>query len=60
MILGEGNYLEDHAQPGHAIGQGAMLAIDKDTQVSLTNTQATDLHALLVSTAADSPGAPHD
>ncbi len=27
-----------------------MLAIDKDTQVSLTNTQAVDLQALLLST----------
>ncbi len=51
VIMGEGSYLEDHAQPGHAIARGAMLAIDKDTQVSLTNTQATDLQALLVSTA---------
>lgn len=57
VVMGEGSYLEDHAQPGHAIGQGAMLAIDKDTQVSLTNTQATDLQALLVSTAASPSGA---
>jgi mannose-1-phosphate guanylyltransferase/mannose-6-phosphate isomerase len=51
VITGEGSYLEDHVKPGQSIGQGSMLAIDKDTQVSLTNTQTTDLQALLVSTA---------
>ncbi len=50
VVKGEGSYLEDHAQPGQSIGLGAMLAIDKDTQVSLTNTQSTDLQALLLST----------
>jgi mannose-1-phosphate guanylyltransferase/mannose-6-phosphate isomerase len=51
VVMGEGSYLEDHAQPGQSIGEGAMLEIDKDTQVSLTNTQATDLQALLLSTS---------
>jgi mannose-1-phosphate guanylyltransferase/mannose-6-phosphate isomerase len=50
VLSGEGSYLEGQAQPSHVIGLGAMLAIDKDTQVSLTNTQATDLQALLLST----------
>ena len=50
VVAGEGSYLEDHAQPSQSIGMGAMLAIDKDTQVSLTNTQAVDLQALLLST----------
>jgi mannose-6-phosphate isomerase-like protein (cupin superfamily) len=50
VVTGEGNYLADHIQPGKPIGIGAMLSIDKDTQVSLTNTQATDLQALLLST----------
>lgn len=33
-----------------SIGLGAMLSIDKNTQVSLTNTQSTNLQALLLST----------
>lgn len=63
VIMGKGSYLEGHTQPVHTIGQGSMLAIDKDTQVSLTNTQTTDLQALLVSTvqSGDASGLhPHD
>ena len=50
VVTGEGSYLEDHALPGKRIGIGAMLPIDKDTEVSLTNTQLTDLQAILLST----------
>lgn len=50
VLAGEGSYLEGQAHPSHVIGLGSMLAIDKDTQVSLTNTQAVDLQALLLST----------
>ena len=50
VVTGEGSYREDLVLPSHAIKLGAMLSIDKDTEVSLTNTQATDLQALLLST----------
>lgn len=50
VVTGEGSYLEDRVQPSQPLGLGAMLSIDKDTQVSLTNTQSTDLQALLLST----------
>lgn len=55
VVTGEGSYLEDHALPGQPLGIGAMLSIDKDTEVSLTNTLATDLQALLLSTGQHPP-----
>ena len=50
VVTGQGSYLEDRAEPRMPLAIGAMLSIDKDTMVSLTNTQATDLQAILLST----------
>jgi mannose-1-phosphate guanylyltransferase/mannose-6-phosphate isomerase len=50
VVNGQGSYLEDRAEPRMPLSIGAMLSIDKDTVVSLTNTQATDLQAILLST----------
>lgn len=49
VVAGEGSYLEDDAILKRPLALGAMLAIDRDTEVSLTNTQTTDLQALLLS-----------
>lgn len=49
VVMGEASYLEDHAHPSHPLAEGAVLSIDKNTEISLTNMLATNLQALLLS-----------
>lgn len=50
VVAGQGTYLEDQKGNDHTLELGSMLTIDKDTEISLTNTASSDLHAFLLST----------
>jgi hypothetical protein len=52
VVTGEGSYSEDATPLNRPLSLGAMLAINRNTEISLTNTQATDLQALLLSITA--------
>ncbi|MDT8857110.1 sugar phosphate nucleotidyltransferase [Paracoccaceae bacterium Fryx2] len=58
VVSGQATYLEDCRGNDHTLGLGSMLTIDKDTQISLTNTADYDLHAFLLSTAPPVVGPP--
>ena len=49
VVAGQGTYLENQKGNDQTLGLGSMLTIDKDTEVSLTNTATSDLHAFLLS-----------
>lgn len=50
VVSGQGSYLEDKKRTDQTLALGSMLAIDKDTEVSLTNTADHELRAFLLST----------
>lgn len=50
VVSGHGTYLEDRKGNDNTLALGSMLTIDKDTEVSLTNTAAHDMLAFLLST----------
>lgn len=49
VIAGQGIYLAGRDSGDKTIGLGTMLTIDKDTVLTLSNREATDLHAFLLS-----------
>jgi mannose-1-phosphate guanylyltransferase / mannose-6-phosphate isomerase len=50
VVAGQGTYLEDRIGNDRTLELGSMLEIDKDTEISLTNTADYDLQAFLLST----------
>lgn len=50
VVSGQGTYLEDRKGNDQTLELGSMLTIDKDTEISLTNSAESDLHAFLLST----------
>ena len=57
VVAGQGTYLEDQKGNNRTLELGSMLTIDKDTEVSLTNTAKSDLLAFLLSTTPAENGA---
>lgn len=57
VVAGHASYLEGSKANDRILALGSMLTIDKDTEISLTNTAACDLHAYLLSTGPVSPAA---
>ena len=55
VVSGQATYLEDRKGNPHTLSLGTVLNIDKDTEVSLTNTADHDLQAFLLSITG--PGA---
>jgi mannose-1-phosphate guanylyltransferase/mannose-6-phosphate isomerase len=49
VVSGQATYLEDRAGNSHTLSLGTVLTIDKDTEISLTNTGDHDLQAFLLS-----------
>ena len=49
VVSGEATYLEDRVGNSHTLSLGTVLTIDKDTEISLTNTADHDLQAFLLS-----------
>lgn len=60
VVCGQGSYIENRRDNARDLVLGSMLTIDRDTEVSLTNTAAFDMQAFLLSTtttAMEEPGA---
>lgn len=53
VVAGHASYLENSKGNNKTLALGSMLSIDKDTEISLTNTAAHDLQAFLLSTTPD-------
>ncbi len=58
VVAGRGSYLENDVRTSDSLELGSILAIDKDTEVSLTNTGDYDLRAFLLSTTPVQPDRP--
>lgn len=50
VVSGQGSYTDDSTTKARDLALGSMLTIDRDTEVSLTNTATNDMHAFLLST----------
>lgn len=55
VVAGQGVYRENDLRNNHALALGSMLSIDKDSEISLTNTADQDLRAVLLSTKPVTP-----
>lgn len=53
VVSGQGTYQEDRKGAEHTLELGTMLTIDKDIEISLTNSGESDLHAFLLSTTTE-------
>lgn len=55
VVAGQGSYAEKARRSNQELALGSMLTIDKDSEVSLTNTADHDLRAVLLSTTPAAP-----
>lgn len=53
VVSGQGSYTDERTEEPRDLALGSMLTIDRDTEVSLTNTAKGDMRAFLLSTTTE-------